>query len=274
MTRRRPHLQTGAPPWPSSPTPSPASSPRRRSRSPRTRARAEGRGPRHHQPLGRRARLRHAREHPRRRQGGDRPRRDPLHRARGHPRAPPRHRRQVRPREPPRLRPRPGHRLDRRQAGAVQRAARHASTPATRWSIPAPYWVSYPDMVRARRRHAGRSSTGRSRHGFKITPRGARRGDHPADQVADLQLAVEPDRRRLLARPSCKALTDVLLAPPAGLGDDRRHVRAHRLPALRLRHPRRGRAAAPRAHAHRQRRLQGLRDDRLAHRLRRRAASR
>ncbi len=36
--------------------------------------------------------------------------------------------------------------------------------------------------------------------GFKMTPEALEQGDHAEDQVADLQLAVEPDRRRLYAR--------------------------------------------------------------------------
>ena len=137
--------------------------------------------------------------------------------------------------------------------------------------VPAPYWVSYPDMVAL----AGGTPVvveGRARAALQDHAGGPRRRDHPAHEVADLQLAVEPDRRRLFPRRAARAHRRPRRAP-AGLGDDRRHVRAHRLPALRLRHPGRGRAAALRPHAHRQRRLQGLRDDRLAHRLRRRPAA-
>ena len=126
-------------------------------------------GTRHHQPLGRRARLRHAREHPRRGQGGDRPRRDALHRARGHPRAPPRHRRQVRAREPARLCARPGHRLDRRQAGPLQRAARHGE-PRRRGDHPGPLLGQLSRHGRCSPAARRSSSPATLETGFKITP--------------------------------------------------------------------------------------------------------
>ena len=159
--------------------------------------RAEGGGPRHHRPQRRRARLRHARPHPRRRQGGDRPRRDALHRARGHPRAPPRDRREVRSREPARLCARAGHRLDRRQAGAVQRAPRHGE-PRRRGDRPRPLLGQLSRHGGARRRHPGNRHRP-ARAELQDHARGARRGHHPAHQVADLQLALQPDRRRLRA---------------------------------------------------------------------------
>ena len=73
--------------------------------------------------------------------------------------------------------------------------------------------------------------------------------------------------------PSSQALTDVLLAHPQVwvMTDDMYEHIAY--PPFAFAHPGRGRAAALRAHADRQRRLQGLRDDRLAHRLRRRPAA-
>ena len=108
--------------------------------------------------------------------------------------------------------------------------------------IPAPYWVSYPDMVAL----AGGTPVvvaGRLDDNFKITPEDLAAAITPRTQVADLQLAVEPDRRRLHPRRAAAPHRRPRRAP-AGLGDDRRHVRAHRLPALRLRHPGRDRAAA------------------------------
>ena len=134
--------------------------------------------------------------------------------------------------------------------------------------IPAPYWVSYPDMVAL----AGGIPVvvpGELERGFKITPQA-------------LEAAITPRTKWLIfnspSNPTGAGYSRAGAAgadrrpppPPAGLGDDRRHVRAHRLPALRLLHPGRSRAAPPRPHPDRQRRLQGLRHDRLAHRLRRR----
>ena len=65
--------------------------------------------------------------------------------------------------------------------------------------IPAPYWVSYPDMVML----AGGEPVGvPTTHGVRLQDDagGARAGDHAEDQVGAAQLAVEPDRRRLYAR--------------------------------------------------------------------------
>ena len=65
--------------------------------------------------------------------------------------------------------------------------------------VPAPYWVSYPDMVAL----AGGTPVvvaGRLEQRLQDHPAGPRRGDHPAHQVADLQLALQPDRRRLRPR--------------------------------------------------------------------------
>ena len=53
----------------------------------------------------------------------------------------------------------------------------------------------------ARRRHAGDRQDDDGRR-LQADAGGAREGDHAEDQVADPQLAVEPDRRGLYARPS------------------------------------------------------------------------
>ena len=106
--------------------------------------------------------------------------------------------------------------------------------------VPAPYWVSYPDMVRL----AGGAPVvveGPLETGFKITAGGAGRGDHAAHQMADLQLAVEPDRRRLFRGGAAGADRRAAGASPR-LGDERRHVRAHRLSAV-SRSPRRPRSS-------------------------------
>ena len=69
--------------------------------------------------------------------------------------------------------------------------------------IPAPYWVSYPDMVLLA---GGEPVAVPTTHGGRLQDeaRGAREGDHAEDQVDHLQLAVEPDRRRLHAAPSSR----------------------------------------------------------------------
>ena len=103
--------------------------------------------------------------------------------------------------------------------------------------VPAPYWVSYPDMVQL----AGGTPVvveGRLETGFKIDPEDLGGGDHAAHQVADLQLAVQPDRRGIFAGRTAGADRRADGASP-GLGDERRHVRAHRLSAVRLRDARR-----------------------------------
>ena len=90
--------------------------------------------------------------------------------------------------------------------------------------IPAPYWVSYPEMVAL----AGGDAGVRGMPGVERLQAAARRsgkGDHAEDQVADPQLAVEPDRRRLHARRAEGAHRRAGEAS-ACLGDDRRHVRA------------------------------------------------
>ena len=79
--------------------------------------------------------------------------------------------------------------------------------------IPAPYWVSYPDIVLLAggkpvivETHAGRR--------LQADAGAAGSGDHAEDQVADLQLAVQPDRRRAIRATQLKALTDVLMKHP------------------------------------------------------------
>ncbi len=67
--------------------------------------------------------------------------------------------------------------------------------------IPAPYWVSYPDMVAA---HGGVPVVVpcAEADGFRLTPAGARGGDHPAHPVARPQRAGQPDRHPLHAATS------------------------------------------------------------------------
>ena len=135
--------------------------------------------------------------------------------------------------------------------------------------IPHPTGCSYPDMVLL----AGGEPVivdAAIETGFKMTPGALGGGDHAEDQVADLQLAVEPVRRRLYARRDEGADRRADDAPHVWvMTDDMYEHLVYR--RFRVRHPGPGRAGALRPHADRQRRLQGLCDDRLAHRLCRRA---
>ena len=138
--------------------------------------------------------------------------------------------------------------------------------------VPAPYWVSYPDMVAL----AGGTPVivaGALANGFKITPEALEAAITPRTKWLIFNSPSNPTGAGY-SRAELQALTDVLLRHPQVwvMTDDMYEHIAY--PALRLLHPRRGRAAALRAHPHRQRRLQGLCHDRLAHRLRRRPASR
>ena len=93
--------------------------------------------------------------------------------------------------------------------------------------VPAPYWVSYPDIVLL----AGATPViveTQARRRLQAEPEGSGRGDHAADAMADLQLAVEPDRRGLYAGRDQGADRGAAQAP-AGAGADRRHLRASRL---------------------------------------------
>ena len=90
--------------------------------------------------------------------------------------------------------------------------------------IPAPYWVSYPEMVAL----AGGEPVPvvcTAEFGFKLQPGRAGARDHAEDQVDHPELAVEPDRRGLYARRAESADRRAGEAS-ARLGHDRRHVRA------------------------------------------------
>ena len=108
--------------------------------------------------------------------------------------------------------------------------------------IPAPYWVSYPDMVLL----AGGTPVEVDDHDgerLQDEARGAREGDHAAHQVDHLQLAVEPDRRRL-HQGGAEGGHRRADAASAGACHDRRHVRASRLRRLQVLLAGRGRAGA------------------------------
>ena len=88
--------------------------------------------------------------------------------------------------------------------------------------IPAPFWVSYPDMVLLA---GGTPVPVRQHHGERLQDhrRGARARDHAEDQMVPAQLAVEPDRRRLLAR-RAQGADRRAGAASARLRHDRRYV--------------------------------------------------
>ena len=93
--------------------------------------------------------------------------------------------------------------------------------------IPAPYWVSYPEMVAL----AGGETVPvvcPASSGFKLRPEDLEKAITAEDQMDHPVLAVEPDRRRVYAH---RAEGDHRRAGEASacLGDDRRHVRAPRL---------------------------------------------
>ena len=134
--------------------------------------------------------------------------------------------------------------------------------------IPAPYWVSYPDItLLAEGTPVFVDCPARER--LQADGRTARRGDYRKHQVADPQLAVEPDGRGLQTR-RARGAGGRAGPAPAGLDHDRRHVRKDRLRRLLVPHHRRGRAGALWADADAQRRVEGLRYDRVARRLCRR----
>ena len=75
--------------------------------------------------------------------------------------------------------------------------------------IPAPYWVSYPDMALL----ADATPVivnGGADQGYKITPAQLEAAITPAHQAVHLEQPEQPHRRRLHAAPNCKALGAVL----------------------------------------------------------------
>ena len=133
--------------------------------------------------------------------------------------------------------------------------------------IPAPFWVSYPEMVAINCGEPVIVPT-RLEQAFKLQPEDLERAITPRTKWLILNSPSNPSGAAY-TRDELKALTDVLDAPSACLGADRRHVRASGLRRLHLHHRRSGRAGSQAAHADHERRLEGLCDDRLAHRLRR-----
>ena len=125
----------------------------------------------------------------------------------------------------------PDHYRHRRQAGALQRPDGDAE-PWRRGDHPGAVLGELSRHGAARGRHAG---GGADHDGGRLQAqaRGARKGDHAEDQVDHLQLAVEPDGRRL-HQGRAEGRHRRADASPAGLGDDRRYVRASRLRRLQI----------------------------------------
>ena len=96
--------------------------------------------------------------------------------------------------------------------------------------IPAPYWVSYPDMVLL----AGGTPVFvpcPDQTGFKLRPEDLEEAITPRTQMADPQLAQQPDRGRLQRGRAARADRGAA-PPPAGLAAHRRHLRASGLRRL------------------------------------------
>ncbi len=136
--------------------------------------------------------------------------------------------------------------------------------------IPAPFWVSYPEMVAINWGDPVIVPT-TIENGFKLQPEDLERAITPRTKWVILNSPSNPTGAAY-TRDELKALTEVLDASPARVGADRRHVRASDLWRLRVHDAGAGRAGVEAAHADHERRLEGLCDDRLADRLRRRAA--
>jgi len=94
----------------------------------------------------------------------------------------------------------------------LQRAVWPPSIPGDEVIIPAPYWVSYPEMVAL----AGGESVPvvcTVEHGFKLPTRGAGEGDHAEDQVDHPDSPSNPTGAAY-TRSELKAITDVLVKHP------------------------------------------------------------
>ena len=136
--------------------------------------------------------------------------------------------------------------------------------------IPAPYWVSYPDMVQLAE-GTPVFVAAREASGFKMTPAQLEAAITPKTKWLILNSPSNPTGAAYTRGRAASALADVLLRHRNVwiLADDiYEHVDLRR---LRVPEHRPGRAQALRAHADRQRRQQGLLHDRLAARLCRRA---
>ena len=103
------------------------------------------------------------------------------------------------------------------------------SNPGDEVVIPAPCWVSYADIVMLGGGTPVFADT-RIEDGYRLKPEALDTAITPKTKWLDLQLTLEPDGRRLLARglEGADRRSDGGEEPPR-LGADRRHVRA---PAL------------------------------------------
>ena len=93
------------------------------------------------------------------------------------------------------------HDQHRRQAGALQRDGRD-DQPGRRGRDPGAVLGVVSGDGAAVRRHAGAGAVPAEQR-LQAAARGSRRGDHAQDQMADPELAVEPDRAPPIPRPSC-----------------------------------------------------------------------
>ena len=75
----------------------------------------------------------------------------------------------------------------------------HSSMPGDEAIIPAPYWVSYPDMVMLADGIAGHRVC-RPEQGYKITASPARSRDHAAHEAVHAEQSEQSDGRRLHSR--------------------------------------------------------------------------
>ena len=102
--------------------------------------------------------------------------------------------------------------------------------------VPAPYWVSYPDMVLLAGGEPVIVPT-RMEDGFKMKPEALEKAITPKTKWIIFNSPSNPTGAAY-TKAELKAVTDVLVQASAGLGDDRRHVRApglRRLQVLRRR---------------------------------------
>jgi aspartate aminotransferase len=133
--------------------------------------------------------------------------------------------------------------------------------------IPAPCWVSYPDIVALAEGQAGDRAL-RPEPGLPHHAGAAGGRDHAADQVVHPEQPCNPTGAGYSAA-ELKGLAEVLLRHPDVwiFSDDIYEKLTYGSSSRRWSA---GRAAAEGPHRHDERLLQGLCDDRLAHRLRRR----
>ena len=83
--------------------------------------------------------------------------------------------------------------------------------------VPAPYWVSYPEMVQLSGARVGHRSL-RKRKRIQTHPAGTGQPRSATHALADPQLAIEPYRGCLQPRGTAGSLAEVLLAPSPGAG--------------------------------------------------------